>query len=246
MEEIQYHLNNSLNFNTESIDYIDTLDLNKENTEYIIDFCNNNYDATTQYFLANIYFNEKKYDKAIEILKKNVYCPYSNNLLGYMYMHEIGIKRNYKFAHKLFLESSNSDAFLNLGYMYDYGLGGKKDTNKAIEYYVKSSNLGNISAQHNLGILYFEEMKDYEKSFNFFNNCIKKIPQNENYIKYILHVYHINEICYPFESLAEMYEKGLYIEKDIEKAKELHNKAMKFNNGIPRNKMKIFLKRNAV
>ena len=83
----------------------------------------------------------------------------------------------------------------------------KKDINKAIEYFTIASNNNYAYAYNNLGKIY-ENKKEYKKAFNHYQ---KSALLGESWA---------------LNKLGQFYRKGIYIQKDIEKAFNLYNEAL--------------------
>lgn len=94
-----------------------------------------------------------------------------------------------------------------LGNMYKQGLYVKKDLNKAISLYEEASSYNYAYAYNNLGKIY-EDKKDYQKAFYYFE---KSSLLGESY---------------SLNTLGEYYRKGIYVEKNLDKAFELYTKAL--------------------
>lgn len=94
-----------------------------------------------------------------------------------------------------------------LGNMYKEGLYVEKDINKAISLYKEASTYNYVYSYNNLGKIY-EEKKDYQKAFEYFE---KASLLGESYA---------------LNTLGEYYRKGIYVNKDLNKAFSLYNKAI--------------------
>ncbi len=99
--------------------------------------------------LAIKYINNKEYDKAIEIFKRNAEIgnAYAQLNLGYCYKNGEGVEQNYIEAfkwYKLAADKGFDVAQYRLGDCYYYGKGVDKDRNEAVKLYLKSGILGRI------------------------------------------------------------------------------------------------------
>lgn len=108
----------------------------------------------------------------------------------------------------------NAEAFDRLGECYSYGWGVEKDSAKAMELYLTGVDKGNVECVDSLANL-FEAL--YEK------DEVGKEDQS----KVLLSLKRLAEsdcslACY---YLGRFYENGLGVDRDIEKAKELYQKA---------------------
>ena len=142
-----------------------------------------------------------------------------------MYENGLGVERDYNKAKKYYeiaIEYNNLNAFNNLGYMYENGHGVAINFNKAVKYYEIAMRSGNISAFNNLknisdktgcpdasyiiGESYFSGnyivKQDYQKAIEYFERSAK---------------------CGNYDApckLEEIYEYGIGVKKDFDKAKE--------------------------
>lgn len=99
------------------------------------------------------------------------------------------------------------DNYFSLGYLYDKGYGVKQDYDKALYWYEKAINLGNSStAMNNVGFIYYTR-KDYSQAKYWFEKATAKGSAVGTF------------------SLAYIYEYGLGVELDINKAIELYEKS---------------------
>ena len=104
-------------------------------------------------------FNEKNYQKAIELYEKAIELgnSWAMNNLGVMYDKGEGVEQDYQKAKELYekaIKLGNSQAMNNLGIMYDKGNGVNQDYQKAIELYKKAAELDNDWGTHNLANMY--------------------------------------------------------------------------------------------
>lgn len=95
-----------------------------------------------------------------------------------------------------------------LSQMYTQGKGVPQDHREAFKWCLLSASQGDMLAMHKIGYMYFYGQgvpKNYEEAFKWFS-------RNSNC-----------SFSQPF--LAEMYGQGLYVKKDLKKAKEWFKKA---------------------
>ena len=88
----------------------------------------------------------------------------------------------------------------SLAYCYMNGTGVEKDTNKALELYQTASDRGMGMASYSIGAYYINECHDVEKGVKY---CEKASEQG---------------FALAASILAQMYEQGMGIEKDWDKA----------------------------
>jgi len=120
--------------------------------------------------LGMTYFNEKRYEKAIDILLKEVDNP-AFIIVGTIFHEHI---HDYKKAEKYYLlatENGFDDAFNSLGSLYAESL---KDYTKAEKHFLLAIEKGVDDALNNLGILYASDLEDYTKAEKYFLLAIGK------------------------------------------------------------------------
>lgn len=193
---------------SEGINYNYSLNiLGKENNTYAL------YELGTNEYKGYIK-GYPRYDVSYEYFKRasSKNYPSSFYMMAKMLIDgNIGTKRkdDYKLAFEYLNKaiSLGNIASINLlGNMYRKGLYVKKDLNKAILLYEEASSYNYVYAYNNLGNIY-EDKKDYQKAFYYFEKGS------------------ILGEAYALNKLGEYYRKGIYVEKDLDKAFELYNKA---------------------
>ena len=160
--------------------------------------------------------------------------------LGYMYSHEFGVKRNEKEAvrwYKVAADNGDDKAQYELGIIYEcafeFDLPGSAKL--AAKYYTMTAERGNDSAQMRLALLY-QEGKGVDKNPQKAVELFLKASDRNNNSRYFLGQ------CYEkgdgvkqdykeaakwyqkaaaWYDLARLFEKGLGVEKNIVRAKEL-------------------------
>lgn len=112
-----------------------------------------------EYTQAEKYYLEKKYDKAVLILKelatKN--HPDATRVLGLCYHYGFGITKDEKKAFECYLKAANLGSiisFTNVGFCYENGEGVMQDYPKAAEWYAKAADKGETQAMINLAYLH--------------------------------------------------------------------------------------------
>lgn len=136
------------------------------------------------------------------------------------YVGGLGVKKDLSEGVRVYRElakADNSAALSNLGVIYKFGdvdpsgFSIEKNLNKAIGFFKKSAELGDDYAPGHLGDIYFnggqEINPNYEMAFNWYQLSAER---GRSYGK---------------RRLAGMYEDGLYVEKNIEKARSLYKEA---------------------
>ena len=101
----------------------------------------------------------------------------------------------------------DSDALRKLAYSYLHGLGVSVSIDKAKEYYEKSYELGDVLSGYNLALIYIKEEKYMEAL---------------EYLSYGVYQNHMKSTSL----LADMYAKGVGVNKNIDIALNLYNKIL--------------------
>ena len=220
--------------------------------------CNNNSNAELilgYEYLRGIYL-EKDISKSKYWLERAIKdgSREANLYLGEIYSNADGFSYDLSKAISYFKEASNGGllsplALFNLGLIYqsnDIEFGG---ISKAIHYYKRSSDLGNISASYNLALIYQnnKEYKNIKKSIKLYKAAINgghKLSLNnlgaifltESGYKNLELAYqlfkksHDSGNHYSAYYLGVMYDRGLFVDMDKDKAKYFLIEAK--NNGI--------------
>lgn len=115
-------------------------------------------------------------------------------------------KKEYLYAMEMYLELADEEpyALTNLGFMYSQGYGVEPDVHKAMEYHLRAAEKGNDSAMISIGNLYMSSPEigiDYAKAYEWYKKAGTS-PIAEH------------------EALSKMYEYGVGVEKNPDKAKE--------------------------
>src|SRR6185312_11430136 len=108
---------------------------------------------------ANVAYNKKKLEKAIELYQKAAEQGYAaaQNNLGGCYYNGTGVEKDEQKAVKWYqkaAEQGYAAAQNNLGTCYYNGTGVEKNKQKEVEWYLKAAEQGYAAAQNNLGACY--------------------------------------------------------------------------------------------
>ena len=134
-----------------------------------------------KYDLADTYYEAKKYDKVIPILKELAEKNNAKalNFLGVCYEHGKGLPKDIQNAIKYYERSAALGwrvAQRNLGLCYEFGKGTDKNLDAAEEWYKKSIENGDTLAMVRLGWLYLDEEfhELHSEDENFWDYCHKQ------------------------------------------------------------------------
>ena len=200
---------------------------NEEHQVIGIDLCaltyNHHYDeldleelTPDQYYQVGLYYyDQKKYDQALECFHLGEECEDSDCLcvLGYMYEKGQGVKQSNQVAmtyYRLASDLGNVVASCNLAYFYEYGIDVGQDYQRALHYYEKAAYEGNSLAKYKLGRFYdlgYGCNENYPKAFHWYQEAAK------------------DGLEVAITAMATCYEFGRGIEKDSQKALEYYLKA---------------------
>jgi len=150
-------------------------DFNKENIIKIISyFYNDN--------IGIVYFNQKKYDKAIKAYKKaiNLNSNYSiaYNNLGLLYHEKKEYNKSLKAYQKAIeINPKYDSAYLGIGVIYE----NKKEYNNAIEAYKKAIEINPkyANAYHGIGVSY-DNKKEYNKAIEAYQKAVEINPEYDS------------------------------------------------------------------
>ena len=171
--------------------------------------------AKNRYSIADGYFNNKEYDKAIEWYRKAVDMgsPNAQNKLGVMYDDGKGVEEDEIEATKWYRKAAEQGykwGHYNLGLQYQYGEGVDKDYYEAYKWFRKAADQDLAEAQNTLGIFYdsgYGVDEDDVEAAKWFRKAAEQ-------------GYDWGQI-----NLGHMYRYGKGVAIDIEKAKEWYRKA---------------------
>lgn len=135
--------------------------------------------------------------------------------LGVLYEHGEGVAQDLSKALYWYgksAESGNTDAQFNLGAMYSRGQGTEKDMRKAQIWYEKAAGQGNVDAMENLARIYYFELHNTKAAIKWWEKAAGAGRPIAQY------------------NLGALYANGREISKDIDKARQLWEKAAKNGN----------------
>lgn len=120
------------------------------------------------------------------------------------------------------------DATYAIGRCYERGLGVETDINRAVEYYRKAREMGDLAATYNLGALYCKGWEGTAPDYNVAAACFREIC--DAYAPYGVSGYFPllpwleNAPLYETSAfaLANFYERGLGVEKNLDEAARLY------------------------
>lgn len=155
-----------------------------------------------------------RYDVAFEYHKKAASYdhPTSNLILGYMIINKkIGslsqedINNAWHYLQKAkSLDSISANNSIGICYLHGYNPNNEVNLEKAIKHFELAAQHNYIYAYNNLGKIY-EEKKNYQKAYEYY---LKSANEEESWA------------C---NKLGEFYRKGIYVQKDIDKAFYYYN-----------------------
>ena len=173
------------------------------------------YISTAMYYIAYMYQNgqgaEQDYAKAMEWFEKaaDLGCGDAMNSIAYMYYSGQGAEQDYAKAMEWFEKAADlgdSYAMYYIAYMYQFGQGAEQDLVKALEWYEKSADLYNTDAMGSLGTYYLLAQK-YAKALGWYEKAADLGNADA------------------MDTIAYMYENGIGVARNSEKAQEWRDKA---------------------
>lgn len=171
--------------------------------------------------------------------------PDAINNLADMYLNGEHVTVDEGRALELFKQAANlevPEAMFTLGMMYEQGIGIETNSEQALQYYLKAARCGDVEAEYRMGSIYYEgllgEAINLSLAYEWFEKAAEKHHVdalfNLGYInrngigrpadgKAALH--YLKQAALQGDSsaaqlIAEMYEFGDLIEKDLVKAKK--------------------------
>ena len=161
------------------------------------------------------FFNEKKYEKAIELYRQSAELGDAGGQvnLGVMYRNGYGVERDYAEASKWYLKSAeqgNSVGQRNLGLLYENGFGVEKDYNEAIKWYRKSAEQGDADGQIGLANMFFRGFGVEQNFMEAFKLFLQSAEQGNVMGQY---------------NTGLMYESGNGVTQDTAEALKWYSKA---------------------
>ncbi|WP_444958765.1 tetratricopeptide repeat protein [Microbulbifer sp. ZKSA002] len=141
--------------------------------------------------------------------------------MGYSAENGYGVEQNPTHAAQLYRlaaaeGSANSSA--RLAGLYEAGNGVEKDLEQAIYYYTQAAERGLASAMNKLGLIYLDSGSD---SFHNYPEALHWFEQAAN-----------QNSKYGYFNQARMYEQGLGVEANLDRAMSLYEEASKRGHGI--------------
>ncbi len=201
--------------------------------EYLTDAAKNNH-PKAQYLLSDILIKEcrqlKTFDEEEEYLDEAMYWlnkfseknfGNTENLLGEVYLKKYKLYKIYKkVTNNKFLDSAiywfkrsivyeNKFALVNLGKIYLYSEYGVSDKKEAFSLLKRAALARSGEAYYLIGMIYYHK-KNYEKTILGFQKAIE-----------------LDYILYPADMLGMLYENGIGVEQDYNKAKEYYELSIK-------------------
>jgi tetratricopeptide (TPR) repeat protein len=151
-------------------DYTKAIDLNPE---YVNAYSNR----------ANVLHEQNKYDEAIADYTKVIELDSKDSDTYYNRAHSLYYKKEYDksiadYTKAIELNPEFSAAYNNRGVLWK----NKNEYNFAIADYIKAVELDseNLQALKNLGNIYYDRLKDYPKSIEYYDTVLKKAPDDTN------------------------------------------------------------------
>lgn len=167
-------------------------------------------------YLANLFFEEQKYDDAIKLYTRsseqnNSEAEYK---LAHIYYRGLGCEKNinksYEYINKLY-KKDHLDGKYILSYYKKNGYGCDKDEKKSFELCQELVEKNHLYATYTLGMFYKNGVgceKDYKKAFELLSKASEK------------------NVCESHPNLGELYYNGYGCEVDKDKAYELLKKSV--------------------
>ena len=178
---------------------------------------------------------EQDYTKAMEWDEKAYEAGNDNGayLIGAMYQYGDGVDQDYEKAIEWYekaYESGIADGALKIGYMYSCGLGVEQDVNLAEEWYEKAYESGDYACADTIAEYYYTGQgteQDYAKALEWYEKAYDfnyEFLQSDECDEWVADVYRERAVQ-SANRVAEMYEKGLGVAQDADKAAEWYTKA---------------------
>ena len=129
---------------------------------------------------GNKLYDNKEYEKAIELYKKAAALGHIGvlNRLGWMYQYGEGVEQSDTEAVKWYrkgAEAGDAKAMNNLGCRYQSGKGVEQSDTEAVKWYRKGAEAGNANAMYNLGWMYANGRgveQNYNKAIELYKKSI--------------------------------------------------------------------------
>ena len=170
---------------------------------------------------GNKLYDNKEYEKAIELYKKAAALGHIGvlNRLGWMYQYGEGVEQSDTEAVKWYrkgAEAGDAKAMNNLGCRYQSGKGVEQSDTEAVKWYRKGAEAGDAKAMNNLGCRY-QSGKGVEQSDTEAVKWYRKGAEAGN--------------ANAMYNLGWMYANGRGVEQNYNKAIELYKKSIDAGNG---------------
>lgn len=177
---------------------------------------------------------DQDYEKAIEWYEK-AYKLGSGGYFAYLigYIYDSGQEPDYEKAKEWYekaYESGIADGALKIGYMYYCGLGVEQDVNLAEEWYEKAYESGDYACADTIAEYYYTGQgteQDYAKALEWYEKAYDfnyEFLQSDECDEWVVDAYRERAVQ-SANRVAEMYEKGLGVAQDADKAAEWYTKA---------------------
>lgn len=182
--------------------------------------------ALGQYHLAHMYEygsgvkQDLKQAKSFYLQSaQNNYAPSAYKLAEFYELGK-GDVIDFKNAIKWYTKAAikgNSNAQFKLGNLYEMGEGVKKDIRHAITWYIQAANQNHAQAHYQLALIYEQRLQKKSKT------QIRKL----HYKEVFGHFQKASQLGYLYADtrLAQLYEKGIGTEVNLQKAIELYQKS---------------------
>jgi TPR repeat protein len=154
--------------------------------------------------------------------------------LGHAYETGKGVHPNFQLAaywYRNAAEWGNAAAQSNLGLLYWLGEGVDKDKKEAVKWYLKAARQGNANAMFNLGVAYYNgegANVDYTRAYAWFLLASEAgSAAGQDAAKRSQTEHGRTAVCDAYLSVAEMYEKGVDLPRNLSLAEGWYRKAVK-------------------
>ena len=177
---------------------------------------------------------EQDGEKGIAYLEQAAEAGYTDayRVIGQFYENGTGVKQDYAKAKEWYekgVEAGSIIAMTNIGQLYQYGNGVSKNASTAIAWYQKAVDGGDYNAMLNLGNMYnwggwnINLPRNYDKAADYFERAAELRPSDWEWFE--SGIKSKNVTC--AYTLGYIYENGLGVEKDYEKALDCYAQAIR-------------------
>lgn len=194
-------------------------------------------------------FNEEKYSEAVDYFKSGT-MYYDTNSMYYLAKcayNGLGMNQDYILAFEIYkklyeYDESNIEIRKYLADMYFNGYGTNQDIDKAKELY---ENLEDDDSSFNLGLIYKNYLKEYEKAFELFKKVKNErsqfeqalmlynglgMPENKNDAYFKFYACAMSKYIFSYPFVGDCYYYGYGVKQDYNEALKWYNEAL--SNGI--------------